>query len=75
MPKKATSVTLETEVIAYIDELALRDDRTRSYVLNAIIREHALKNGKTLSTGNNSGRKPVHWKPGFSERSPARSKD
>ena len=45
---RVTSVSFELAVLEYLKELALRDDRDRSYTVNHVIREHAQMNGRTL---------------------------
>ena len=45
---RATGVTLEELVIDYLDELADREERNRSYFINRIVREHAEQNGTPL---------------------------
>ncbi len=45
---RPTGVALEPPVIDYLDEIARREHRDRSYIINIIIREHAKTNGKTI---------------------------
>ena len=50
-PKKhtrSTGVTLEVPVLDYLTELAVREERNRSYFVNRIIREHAQREGRPL---------------------------
>ena len=42
---RSTGVTLELVVLEYLQELAEKDDRDRSYCINEIVREHAERNG------------------------------
>ena len=45
---RSTGVTLELVVLEYLQQLAEKDDRDRSYCINEIVREHAERNGRTL---------------------------
>ena len=45
---RATGVTLEEPVVDYLDELADREERNRSYFINRIVREHAERNGTPI---------------------------
>ena len=45
---RATGVTLEEPVVDYLDKLADREERNRSYLINRIVREHAKLNGTPL---------------------------
>lgn len=47
--KLATSVTFDPEVIGYLDAVADQEERTRSQVINRIVKEHALQNGKPIN--------------------------
>ena len=47
---RSTGVTLEVVVLEYLQELAEREDRDRSYCINQIVREHAARNGRALPT-------------------------
>lgn len=38
-----TGVTLEPDVAAYLADLAKREDRDRSWLINAIVREHSTR--------------------------------
>ena len=42
---RSTGVTLELVVLEYLQELAERDNRDRSFCINQIVREHAERNG------------------------------
>jgi predicted transcriptional regulator len=41
-----TGVTLEPDVIAYLESLGEQEDRDRSWLINAIVREHAKRFSK-----------------------------
>lgn len=43
--KLATSVTFDPEVLNYLDAVAQEEERTRSQVINRIVKEHASQNG------------------------------
>ncbi|MBL9171416.1 MAG: hypothetical protein JNN07_27030 [Verrucomicrobiales bacterium] len=45
---RVTSISFEVPVLEYLEELATRDDRGRSYTVNQVIREHAKLYGQTL---------------------------
>jgi hypothetical protein len=47
-PKAQTGVSLDIEVMKYLDNLAQSDDRDRSYVINRIVREYAATHGTPL---------------------------
>ena len=47
---RCAGVTLEVPVLEYLEELAERDDRDRSFCINRIVREHAERNGRTLAS-------------------------
>lgn len=55
MTKKTyTGVTLDPDVLTYLAELGKREDRNRSWLINAIVREHAGRHAElkpTRSTG------------------------
>ena len=55
---RSTGVTLELVVLDYLRELAEKDDRDRSYCINEIVREHALRNGRTLPPATRPPRPP-----------------
>ena len=48
-PKRNTGVSLDQDVTQYLDDLARATDRSRSWLINAIIRRHAqhVKEAKT----------------------------
>lgn len=41
-------MALEPPVIEYLDDIARREHRDRSYIINQIVREHAKTNGKNI---------------------------
>ncbi len=47
-PKMTTGVSLDVEVLRYLDEVANSDDRDRSYVINRIVREWAKAQGTPI---------------------------
>jgi len=55
--KKTTGVTLDPDVIAYLAELAQQTDRSRSWLINSIIREHARQMREK------QGVSPVEFRP------------
>jgi predicted transcriptional regulator len=44
--KKPTGVVLDKEMMEYVDELARRSERSRSWMINFLIRQHAKSNGQ-----------------------------
>ena len=46
--KFTTGVSLEVNVLRYLDEVANSDDRDRSYVINRIVREWAQAKGTPI---------------------------
>ena len=40
-----TGISLDEDVLNYLAQLTTRDQRTRSFIINAIVREHARRNG------------------------------
>jgi metal-responsive CopG/Arc/MetJ family transcriptional regulator len=46
--KFTTGVSLEVNVMRYLDEVANSDDRDRSYVINRIVREWAQAKGTPI---------------------------
>lgn len=46
--KTQTGVSLDIDVLKYLDEVANSDDRDRSYVINRIIREWAQSKGTQI---------------------------
>jgi hypothetical protein len=47
--KFATTVTLEPDVIAYLDALQREYDRDRSYLLNALVKDFRRRREATLA--------------------------
>ena len=47
-PKAQTGVSLDVQVLRYLDDLAQSDDRDRSYVINRIVREWAESQGTPI---------------------------
>ncbi len=47
---RSTGVTLEIPVLDYLQELAEKDDRDRSFCINQIVREHAQRHGRALAS-------------------------
>ena len=45
---RSTGVILEVAVLEYLQELAAKDDRDRSFCINQIVREHAERQGRPL---------------------------
>ncbi len=45
-----TGVRLEREVLEYLDELARQSDRSRSWILNRLVRDHAQRHNAVDST-------------------------
>ena len=45
---RSTGVTLELAVLEYLSDLAEKEDRDRSFCINQIVREHAVRNGRPL---------------------------
>lgn len=44
-PKKVAGVALEPEVIEYLDHLAEKEERSRSWILNRLAKDHAERSG------------------------------
>ena len=44
-PQKVAGVALEPEVIEYLDQLAEKEERSRSWILNRLAKDHAERNG------------------------------
>lgn len=42
---KPAGVTFEAGVLDYLEDLATKEDRSRSWLINRIVKEHAAKNG------------------------------
>jgi len=54
MSKKVqTGVTLEPEVIQYLDQIARAEERTRSQVINRIVKDFARRQGTPVGSNNN----------------------
>ena len=49
-----TGVSLEENVMRYLDEVANSDDRDRSYVINRIVREWAQAKGTPIPSSTKS---------------------
>ena len=49
-PYVSSGVTWDPEVLEYVDRLAKGDERTRSFIINRIIKDHAKREGIELST-------------------------
>ena len=47
-PKAQTGVSLDVEVLKYLDEVANSDDRDRSYTINRIVRDWAQSKGTPI---------------------------
>lgn len=47
-PYVSTGVNLETEVVAFLDQMAAHEERPRSFIINRIIREYAERIGTPL---------------------------
>ena len=46
MPKKKqTAVTLDEDVLEYLKNLAIQEERSRSQLINRIVRSHAEREG------------------------------
>ena len=56
--KLATSVTFDPEVVQYVDTIARKEERTRSQVINRIIKKHAQQNGGLISPAGNGAPGP-----------------
>lgn len=48
--KKVAGIAFRPEVLAYLDEFAAREGRTRSNFINQLAREHAERNGIKLDS-------------------------
>lgn len=46
--KKVSGVALDPEVIEYLDSLAAKQDRSRSWIVNSLAKDHAMQNGVKL---------------------------
>lgn len=47
--KKQIAATLDEDVLTYLERLAAQEERSRSQLINRIIKDHAAKNGAPLS--------------------------
>ena len=54
--KLTTGVSLEENVMRYLDEVANSDDRDRSYVINRIVREWAQAKGTPIPSSTKSSK-------------------
>ena len=54
--KFTTGVSLEVNVLRYLDEVANSDDRDRSYVINRIVREWAQAKGTPIPPSTKSSK-------------------
>jgi len=43
-------VTFESPVLQYLDSLSEREDRSRSWLINRIVKEHAANHGVDIAT-------------------------
>lgn len=58
--RRTVSITLEPEVIEYLDRLAIEEERNRSLMISRIVREHAEKNGRLIIlTNGTNGHKTI----------------
>jgi hypothetical protein len=42
-----TGITLEADVVSYLESLSKQEDRDRSWLINAIVRDYSQLSGKT----------------------------
>ena len=56
---RSTGVTLEIPVLNYLQELAEKEDRDRSFCINYIVREHAAQHGNILAPASQPLTEPV----------------
>jgi predicted transcriptional regulator len=54
--KVPTSVNFDPAVIDYLDRICTSEERSRSYVVNRIIKEHAERQGIALAAGSAENR-------------------
>lgn len=47
--KRSTSLSLELAVLAYLDKLAEEQDRTRSQMVNFVVKQFAAQNGVSIA--------------------------
>lgn len=57
---RSAGVTLEVVVLNYLQFLAEKEDRDRSFCINQIVREHAERNGRPLPPATQP---PTHLSP------------
>ncbi len=50
--KVQTGVTLDRPVIEYLDQIAKEEERTRSMVINRIVKDHAKRQGTPVDSNN-----------------------
>ena len=50
--KVQTGVTLDRPVIEYPDQIAKEEERTRSMVINRIVKDHAKRQGTPVGSNN-----------------------
>lgn len=61
---RGAGVRLDLAVIEYLRQLAERDERTRSYCINRIVREHAQRAGCPLPAATEPPGTPPLSRPG-----------
>ena len=47
---KPAGVTFEAGVLDYLEQLSNKEDRSRSWLINRIVKEHAAKNGIAIES-------------------------
>ncbi len=47
---KPAGVTFESGVLDYLEQLSSQEDRSRSWLINRIVKEHAAKNGIAIES-------------------------
>ena len=55
---RPTGVALEPPVIDYLDEIARKEHRDRSFIINSIVREHAKKSGRIIPSSERPAETP-----------------
>jgi predicted transcriptional regulator len=55
--KIISGVAFDPDVTDYLEELSEREDRSRSWLINTIIREHAKQHGQAKSVSKRAPRK------------------
>ena len=63
--KQQVTITLDPEVVAYIDRIAYEDERTRSQVLNRMVKSFATDKGVSMTL-----EPPSFGKPRFQSAGP-----